>query len=85
MSTENHEAKTPGLYSKFSVTTRDGKPLGAGSFCLVPFNSDGSVRDAHAVKALEAYSASIGSKEFSEDLAKWLANPSGFNWLNSPR
>ncbi len=49
---DEQERKRAGLYSKFNVTKRNDDPLEVGSFVLVPFNKDGSVRDYCAVHAL---------------------------------
>ncbi len=82
---EEQERSRPGLYSKFAVTNREGDPLEVGSFCLVPFHKDGTVRDVHAITALRAYIEAANNKELSEDVERWINNPLSFEWLNEPR
>lgn len=75
--------KSKGLYSKFEVT-KGGKPLDAGCFVLVPFNKDGSVNDANAVRALDKYRAFCDST-LATDIAEWINNPTSRNGMNAPK
>lgn len=67
-----------GLYSKYKVTTFDGKPLDSGTFVLRPFNADGSVHDEGAVRALRAYAdycVLADCDDIAIALTEWLARP----------
>lgn len=58
-------------------------PLEVGSFVLVPFREDGSVRDEAALKALRLYARIIGGK-LEEDVNDWIKNPTKYDWVNQP-
>ena len=65
-----------GLYSKYKVRDSKGQPLDSGCFVMRPFDADGSIRDPHALEALDAYAESAGGA-IADAIDDWLDNPEG--------
>jgi hypothetical protein len=62
----------------------DQEPAEGGSFVLVPFRADGTVRDPAAIAALQAYCGACGIPGLQAEIGEWLDAPAKFEWLNQP-